>query len=200
MTPAGSITVLISRLREADPDAALRVWQRYYRRLVQHARLHLGRHPRRVSDEEDVAVSAFTSFCRAVEQGRFPVLDNRDHLWQVLLVVTERKAATHVEHFTRQKRDVRRDLDEAALAGSGSYPGLDGVPDPEPEPAFALEVADLLRDLLQHLPDDEYRQIARLSLEGRSTAEIAAELRLTPRTIQRKLNLIQDAWRKRTQP
>ena len=36
----------------------------------------------RLADEEDVALSAFDSFCRGAEQGRFPRLDDRDDLWQ----------------------------------------------------------------------------------------------------------------------
>jgi RNA polymerase sigma factor (sigma-70 family) len=145
-------------------------------------------------------VSAFDSFFRAVQQGRFPALQNRDDLWQILLFLTCRKVATHFRHFGRRKRDIRRDLDETAQAASGSHPSIDRMPDPAPEPAFALEVADLLRDLLERLPGDEYRRIARLSLEGYTNAEIAKELGLTSRTIQRKLVLIQDAWRRRTQP
>ena len=46
---------------------------------------------RRAADEEDVALSAFDSFCRGAEQGRFPQLDGRDDLWHLLVVITVRK-------------------------------------------------------------------------------------------------------------
>ncbi len=52
----------------------------------------LGDLPRRVADEEDVVLSAFHDFLRGVEEGRFTRLDDREDLWQVLVMLTERKA------------------------------------------------------------------------------------------------------------
>jgi hypothetical protein len=40
---------------------------------------------RRAADEEDVALSAFNSFCLRAEEGRFLRLDDSDDLWQVLM-------------------------------------------------------------------------------------------------------------------
>ena len=37
---------------------------------------------------EDVVVDAFDSLCRGVQAGRFPNLDDRDDLWQVLMLLT----------------------------------------------------------------------------------------------------------------
>jgi hypothetical protein len=58
---------------------------------VVRARHKLRGVPRRAADEEDVALSAFDNFCRAAEHGRFPDLADRDDLWQLLLVLTDRK-------------------------------------------------------------------------------------------------------------
>src|SRR5438067_2490766 len=55
----GSVTLWIGRLRAGDPDAAGPLWERYFQRLVGLARARLRGAPRRVSDEEDVALSAF---------------------------------------------------------------------------------------------------------------------------------------------
>jgi hypothetical protein len=51
-----------------------------------------------------VAVSAFDSFCRAAEGGRFPQLSDRNSLWRLLVVLTARKAAHLFHHETRLKR------------------------------------------------------------------------------------------------
>jgi hypothetical protein len=59
--------------------------------------------PRGMADEEDVALSAFDSFCRGAEQGRFPQLSDRDDLWRLLFVITERKAIDLVNHEKAQK-------------------------------------------------------------------------------------------------
>src|SRR5262245_9951905 len=79
----GSVSLWLERLRAGDAAAAQPIWERYYERLVRLARRRL---PTRIrsADEEDVAQSAFHSFFRAVEQGRFPALADRDNLWAVL--------------------------------------------------------------------------------------------------------------------
>jgi len=53
------------------------------------------------------------------EKGRFPRLQDCDDLWQLLFMITTRKAADLVEHERRQKRGGGLVLDEAMLAGTG---------------------------------------------------------------------------------
>ena len=65
MVSSGSVTLWIDRLQAGDPDAAQQLWERYFRRLVGLARHKLPGRPRAAADEEDVAESAFDSFCRA---------------------------------------------------------------------------------------------------------------------------------------
>src|SRR4051794_22257712 len=110
-----SVTQWVQRLQAGDRAAAQRLWEGYFRRLVGLARKRLGGMPRRAADEEDVALSAFDSFCRGAEQGRFPQLEDRDDLWQVLVLLTARKAADLAQHEGRDKRDWRR----LAPAGEG---------------------------------------------------------------------------------
>src|SRR6516225_3701992 len=100
----GSVTGLLERLKSGDHEAARLLWQRYFPRLVALARKKLQAAPRRVADEEDVALSAFDSFCRRAEQGHFPDLKDRDGLWALLVVLTARKAADQLRHQQRDKR------------------------------------------------------------------------------------------------
>ena len=81
-----------------------RLWERYFRRLVGLARRKLQDTPRRVADEEDVALSAFASFCRGAEAGCFPQLADRDNLWHLLVTLTERKVYHQVRDERCQKR------------------------------------------------------------------------------------------------
>src|SRR5919206_1363508 len=104
MRPEASVTQWIDRLKAGDPDAAQKLWERYFRRLVRLARQKLRAAPRRAADEEDVALSAFDSFCRGLERGRFPQLQDRDDLWRLLVVITARKAVDQVQHEARAKR------------------------------------------------------------------------------------------------
>lgn len=74
VSTAGSITQYILDLKEGDHEAAQKLWEKYLNRLVRLARMKLQNTPRRMEDEEDVAQSAFHSFFRAAQKGRFPQL------------------------------------------------------------------------------------------------------------------------------
>src|SRR5262249_3160974 len=101
---SGSVTAWIDQHCAGDHDATQQLWQRYFQRLVELARKKLRGAPRGMADEEDVALSALDSFFRGAEQGRFPQLHDRDDLWYLLLVITERKAIDLVNHEKAQKR------------------------------------------------------------------------------------------------
>lgn len=67
-----SVSEWIDDLKAGSETAAQQVWQRYFEKLVRLARRKLRSAPRRMADEEDVALSAFDSFCRHAACGRFP--------------------------------------------------------------------------------------------------------------------------------
>jgi DNA-directed RNA polymerase specialized sigma24 family protein len=184
MTTAGSVTQWLDQLQAGDPEAAQPLWQRYFQRLVGLARVRIAGAPRRAADEEDVALSAFDSFCRGAEQGRFPRLQDRDDLWRVLVVLTARKAA----HLVRDEGRLKRG------GGTAAVGGLEQVPGREPDPAFAAQVADECRRLLGLLDGGGLRQVALWKMEGFSTDEIAQRLGCAPRTVERKLRLIRSLW------
>jgi DNA-directed RNA polymerase specialized sigma24 family protein len=189
MSGPGSITQWLDGLRAGDPAAAARLWEGYFRRLVELARTRLRAVPRRAADEEDVALSAFDSFCRGAGQGRFPRLNDRDDLWQVLLVLTQRKAIDLIEREGRGKRDWRRT--EPAGADGAPFADFAGR---EPDPAFAAQVADECRRLLGTLGDDELRLLAVRKMEGHTNEEIAALLDCSLATVERRLRLIRKEW------
>src|SRR5262249_10020181 len=104
MSSAGSVTAWIGALKAGDHAAAQRLWERYYEQLVRLAREKLGGARQRAADEEDVVQSALDSFYRSAAQGRFPQLRDRDNLWPLLIVITERKAFDLLQHERRKKR------------------------------------------------------------------------------------------------
>src|SRR5688572_21159617 len=103
MTPEGEVTVWLQQCKGGDPDAVQELWQRYFAKLVGLARKHLHGAARQGRDEEDVALSAFKSFCQGAGAGRFPRLDDRHDLWQVLVMITRRKAADQANAVNRAK-------------------------------------------------------------------------------------------------
>ncbi len=192
MATEGSITHCIQLLKAGERTAAQQLWERYFQRLVGLARGHLRGTPRRAADEEDVALSAFESFYQRAECGQFPQLNDRDDLWQLLVVVTVRKAIDLVRHEGRPTRGSGRVLVLSELAG----PGFEEVLDPELTPELAVQMAEECRRLYGRLGDDTLRAVARWKMEGYTNAEIAAKLGCVPQTVERKLRTIRRLWAK----
>jgi RNA polymerase sigma factor (sigma-70 family) len=196
----GSVTRWLGQLQAGDPAAARQLWERYFRRLVGFARKKLRSAPRRAADEEDVALSAFDSFCRGAEQGRFADLADRDGLWRLLVVITARKS-THLRRDEgRQKRGGGMHLVGDASRDPDGDSVLEQVISREPTPEFAAEMTDECERLLRSLDDDYLRAVALLRMEGYSVEEIAARLGCVARTVKRKLKYIRDIWEKESPP
>src|SRR5260370_26005212 len=92
VTPEQSVTHWIGELKNGQKAAAQKLFEAYYRRLAALARKKLGKRPRTVADEEDVALSAFNSFFEGLRKGRFPKLNDRAGLWRLLVHITACKA------------------------------------------------------------------------------------------------------------
>jgi DNA-directed RNA polymerase specialized sigma24 family protein len=191
------ITYWIQQLQDGQSAAAQRLWELYFQRMVELARRKLDGVPRAVADEEDVALSAFKSFCLGAKAGRFTQLVDRTNLWPLLMAITANKSVDQIRNENRQKR---RPPENA--------PGVKGAAQPkaispsellsrEPTPEFMVELADNLHRLLGRLDetgDVDLRRIALLKMDGLQTREIAAEIGCATRTIERKLQLIWRVW------
>jgi RNA polymerase sigma factor (sigma-70 family) len=193
MSPDGSVTFWLDRFLAGDRDAVQQLWRRYFHRMVGLARQKLGGLPKGAADEEDVALSAFASFCRRAEQGLFPELDDRDDLWQVLLMLTARKVCDLARHERRARRDWKRTRPLDAEADR-EPPGA------APDPAMLAEVEEESRRLLALLPDDHLRAIALHKLDARTNEEIADLLGCSLATVERRLKLIRKYWGRELPP
>jgi DNA-directed RNA polymerase specialized sigma24 family protein len=152
-----------------------------------------------MADEEDAALSAFDSFCRGAEKGRFPQLTDRDDLWHLLLVITERKSIDLVNHEKAQKRGEGNVRHEGSLASESSVtPVFDHVASPEPTPELASQLTDECRRLLEALDSETLRAVAVAKMEGYTNKEIANRLNSSVPTIERKLSRIRKLWQKET--
>jgi RNA polymerase sigma factor (sigma-70 family) len=180
-----SVTTWLGRLQEGDPDAAQKLWQRYHQDLVRLAYRKLRDTPRRVADEEDVVLDAFASFCKGVQENRFPQLAARNNLWALLLTLTERRATQLRRRQQAQKR--------GAAAEPAELP-IDQLVAPEPTPEFAALMAEQCERLLRVLDDRSLRQIAIWKMEGYTNAEIAARIGRVEVTVSRQLRLIRGLW------
>jgi RNA polymerase sigma factor (sigma-70 family) len=198
MSASGSVTHWVHRLQDEDPAAAQKLWERYFGRLVGLARRRLQAARRRVEDEEDVALSAFDSFCRGARQGRFPQLADRNDLWRLLVVITARKAIDLQHREQRQRVGGSKVRGESAFAAprDSEAAGIEQVVGPEPSPEFAAQVAENFQRLLDKLPDEELRAIAVWKMESRTNEEVAARLGCAVPTVERRLRVIRKCWEK----
>ena len=132
-----SVTVWIENLKQDDSQAAGELWSRYFDRLVRLARRKLGDWPRRVADEEDVAVSVFSALCSGAAAGRFTQLQNRDDLWRLLVAISAMKVVDLMRHEGREKRGGGRVRGHSIFHRQDSLPqDFDGFMRDDPTPQF----------------------------------------------------------------
>jgi DNA-directed RNA polymerase specialized sigma24 family protein len=177
----------VHELRIGDHAAAQNLWEAYFRRLVGLARARLDGRPRGLDEPEDIALSAFDSFCRGVTKGKFPQLNDRHDLWQVLTMLTARKTINAI----RREKAVKHG---AGAVGSFDTALIERVIGREPTASFAASVAEECRRLLEMLDSEELRTIALCKLEGYSNRQIAKIIGRSLPTVERKLKLIRKTW------
>src|SRR5687767_12953323 len=155
------VTYWLRQLEAGDEDAARLLWHRYYRELVELARARFGRTPRRVSDEEDVALSVLRSLYEGAPRGQFAALVNRGDLWQLLATITGRKVIDQHRRLNQQKRGggrVRGDSLLAAASGDDrSSVGFDQFRGEAATPEVLAIAAEEFQRLMGLLNDDRLR-------------------------------------------
>jgi len=188
-----STTFWVQELQAGNREAAQQLWERYYSRLVGLARKRLSRAPGLgLADEDDIAQSAFASFYRAAEQGRFPRLADRNDLWRLLIVIAQRKISCRIRHQTRKKRLPTQEQ----TTGPAEHIDLDAVAGDEPTPEFCVAAVESFCQLLGQLDDSTLRSLALLKMEGYTNQEIAERLDCSESTVERKLRRIRLQWSK----
>ncbi len=196
MNEAHSVSKLLLGLQDGNQEAAKEIWDRFIDKLIRAADKSLKNLPRRHVDEEDVAQSAFNSFFRGAKDKRFKKLENREDLWQILAMITERKAIKVIRRELAPKRGGGRVRGESVfehmLSESAANHDIGNVHDPDPQ--LTEEFTQNVRELLEYL-DDSLRQVAIRRLEGFSNPEIASNLKISNRSVERKVSLIKDKWK-----
>lgn len=139
-------------------------------------------------DGEDVALSAFHSFYRALEAGRHPDLHDRHGLWALLLTIVSRKVLMRRRHDRRLKRS-------PPPAADGDSYILQEIPSGEPNPAVVVEAIEVIRTTLNVLGNDNLRQLLLLKLQGYTNPEASEQMDCSVSTVERKLRLIRESMK-----
>lgn len=183
-----SITIWIENLKlQGDSsEAAAQIWKRFFERLLPIARARLVGLRDPAIDEDDVLVSVFDLFFRAAKNGKFARLNDRDDLWQILLMLTDRKATEQFRRTHAIKRGrLARQLPVEALAHVTDY---------HPSPEFLVAFNDELTKSIENLQKKQLRDVALLRLNGFENREIAEQLQMSLSSVERKLRLIRKQW------
>jgi DNA-directed RNA polymerase specialized sigma24 family protein len=176
-----TVSLWLDQLKQGNDQAVQELWERYQYRQIGLARKLLGDAPRGAADEEDVALSAFNSFCIRAVEGKFPVLEDRDDLWKILATITVRKASRLARRERRRKRaDVPQSIEDFS--------------DDRPGPEFDIVSKQEIRRLFDLLDDQLLRPVAYCKLEGETNARIAETIGKSVPTVERKLRTIRQLW------
>jgi len=192
-----SVSRWIQEIQSGNEDAAQAIWDRYFHRLLGVARKHVATAQTKRFDEEDVAIQVFQSFFKGAAEQRFPKLESRDDLWQILLMLTQRKAWREITRENAQKRGGGKTRGESIFGvGEGQAFGSEATEEVPPE--FLATLMDELNHAMSHLNDPTLEKVATRRLEGYDNREIAAELGCHERTVERKIRLIRKIWNPNT--
>ncbi len=191
-----SVTLWIEGLKEGSDSAAHQIWERYFGKLVKLAEKRLGNAARRIADEEDVAISVFQSLCEGAAAGRFEKLSNRDDLWSLLVAMTRMKAVDQIRRQTAKRRGGQGVRGESMFQNTSenAAAGLDQFLGEDPDPEFLMMMDEQYHKLIDKLPDESQRRVAKMRMEGFSNEEIAKALDISIRSVERKLNVIRSTW------
>ncbi len=182
MSPPGSVTQLLQRVRGGDRAALAPLLQRYYPHVLR--RVAARRYPtlERVATREDVAHAVMLAVHRRLLRAGAAPLNNRDDLVHLLNCVTHRKAIDLLRGELRRKR-------------GGDWTRCDAAPDDLAEPALTPEERVLQEEWCRFLVErlsPELRAVARLLLDGHDRADVAAALGCCLRTVDRKIARIRE--------
>ena len=181
---------MLQLIRVGDDAAAAELWRRCFPKLLAIARRSLHSLPHRQEDAEDAAQSAMISFWKKLRRDDESSELDRNSMWKLLVTIAVRKTRGQLRREGARKRGAGAVLNESELMTEFSgRRTLDDV-------LGAVSVGDFdvaCEEWLDKL-DDDLRPVAVLRVLGHSNQEIAACLKCTERTVERKLRLIRDIW------
>jgi len=156
-------------------------FERFRRRLIGLARLHLGDRIRQKVDPEDVVQSVYKSVLVRYTKAAIGA-ECWEELWGLLTLITIRKCSDRVRYHYAECRDLHRET----RAGSGTQcdSSWHEAPGREPSPDEALLLAETVEQLLAGLSEGD-RAIVEMTLQGYSTQDISQQLGRAERSVRR---------------
>ena len=172
------------------------LWEKFYPRLRASIAERVQRMQRPVASNSEIALSAFHSLLQRAKEGQFPDLSNEAEFWSLLRTIAVRKANdVHKALWAKKRGGSAPTLGSSQpVDGSDAQDVIATAPDNRSAETVNLEISDLFTELLQRLPNERYRDVILLKLQGADTETIADCLSTTQRTVQRLLKNIRIDW------
>lgn len=193
----GSVTRWFEELRQGNPAAAQRLWDRYYTELVRVARSkqRAGRWARILEGDEEAAEDALAELFQGTRRGLYPDIHDRNDLWKLLFTITSRKVKDQFNHATRKKRDARRNLGQNPDGEhDGPHGYLDCVSGQDPDASTSKILAEEYESLLNVLKSDQLKLIAIYRMDGYTNEQICERLGCSLGTFALRLRVIKATW------
>jgi RNA polymerase sigma-70 factor (ECF subfamily) len=179
MTDDNTFTGFIGRIRAGDQQAAADLVRRFEPVIRLEVRQRLrDRRLNRLFDSMDICQSVLASFFVRAASGQYD-LHRPDQLVRLLVTMARNKLSSEARRHHKQRRDVRR-LDE------GGRLEMEAVA-AGPTPSQQVGEGELLQRLRSLLTPDE-RRLAEWRTQGRSWADIVAEIGGTPQARCKQLS------------
>jgi len=190
-----SVTEWIGGLKRGSADACAKIWHRFVEQLVREADQRLKNMPRRAVADEDIAQEAFAAFFRGVEMRHFSQLQDRHDLWQVLIMLADRRAKDYMRRQLGPQRglgQVRGDsvMERAKDQSASRAAGFNNLEAPPVTPDTAESLIQLIQSSFPELGDEELQSIALDRAANYTVAEIAERRGMSLRSAERKIELI----------
>lgn len=195
----------LNRAAEGDEEAIEQLWKFFYPRLKAAVRRAIESVPRLVGEESDLTSKALHGFlCKML---RSPDIDLTDvnGVWKLLRVVTMRHINDVAKNRFSQKRGglvSTTSLDQSVFGAqkldetdSDGSVFSEELRDPNAsDPSQSVLFDDFVEHLLSQLDDEKTRYIVLLRLGGYNNGEIAELMKISIRTIQRRIEEIGKVW------
>ena len=167
-----------------DEDAANRLWDRYYEKLIPAVRIRLGQKLRGKIETMDVVQSVFYEAVRGAESKEF---ESEGHFRAWLNRLVENRIRKEARYFNRQKRDINK---EEALMHSR---GEEQKPDKTlgPRPVSIVEHFDELarmEEALEKVPKDTREILVMRYFEELTYQEIGKRIEKSEEATRKVIN------------
>ena len=164
-----------------NEDSLNRIFSEYLPKVVRLAEYNIAPGMKHRIEADDIGATVFRTVFRRISEGKFR-FEDEESFWKQLVVITLNRLANKVRDGNAQKRGggkTKLSIEDLIAIAS----------DPDPSHAAALsEVISIIADQL----DETGRRILELRMAEYTYVEISEELGVTPKTVQRRMDIIRD--------